>query len=155
MKHIHNESDAESVGEPGNALERLFELAVMTSEFMEKGMAGRGLTRARASVLWALHQRGPSTQRELADLIGVTPRNITGLVDGLEADGFAERGRHPTDRRATLVSLTGKGVETMTGLTHEFQDGYMWLFDGVPAQDLAAFVSVACSVMDRIRSIEC
>jgi DNA-binding MarR family transcriptional regulator len=133
----------------------LFELAGMTSELMERGMAERGLTRARASVLWALHQRGPSTQRELADLIGVTPRNITGLLDGLEADGFAERGRHPTDRRATLVSLTGKGAETMAGLTHEFQDGYLWLFGDIPAEDLATFVSVACTVMDRIRSIEC
>jgi DNA-binding MarR family transcriptional regulator len=133
----------------------LFELAVMTSEFMERGMAERGLTRARASVLWALHQGGPMTQRELADLIGVTPRNVTGLLDALEADGFAERGRHPTDRRATLVSLTGKGVETMTALTDDYQDGYTWLFDGIPPEDLTAFVSVACVVMDRIRTIEC
>jgi DNA-binding MarR family transcriptional regulator len=133
----------------------LFELAVMTSEFMERGMAERGLTRARASVLWTLHQRGPATQRELADLIGVTPRNITGLLDALEADGFAERGRHPTDRRATLVSLTAKGVATMTALTAEYQDGYNWLFEGVCAEDLAAFVSVACTVMDRIRTIDC
>jgi DNA-binding MarR family transcriptional regulator len=139
----------------GGALERLFELAVMTSEFMERGMAARGLTRARASVLWALHQRGPMTQRELADLIGVTPRNITGLLDALEADGFAERGRHPTDRRATLVALTGQGTETMTGLSQEYQDGYNWLFDGVSAEDLTTFVTVACTVMDRIRSIEC
>ncbi|TMR00195.1 MarR family transcriptional regulator [Actinomadura soli] len=133
----------------------MFELAVMTSEFMERGMADRGLSRARASVLWALYQRGPMTQRELAELIGVTPRNVTGLLDGLEADGFAERGRHPTDRRAVLVSLTGKGTETMTALTQEYQDGYNWLFEGVSPQDLTAFVSVACTVMDRIRSIEC
>jgi DNA-binding MarR family transcriptional regulator len=133
----------------------LFELAVMTTEFMERGMVERGLTRARTSVLWALHQRGPMTQRELAELIGVTPRNITGLLDALEADGFAERGRHPTDRRATLVALSGKGVETMTGLTAEYRDGSSWLFEGVSAKDLGAFVSVACTVMDRIRSIEC
>ncbi|REF00506.1 MarR family winged helix-turn-helix transcriptional regulator [Thermomonospora umbrina] len=153
MKYLHNASNAES--EPRGALERLFELAAMTSELMERGMAERGLSRARTSVLWALHQRGPSTQRELADLIGVTPRNITGLLDGLEADGFAERGRHPTDRRATLVSLTSKGVETMTGLTEEYRAGYDWLFEGVSADDLEAFESVACTVMDRIRSLDC
>jgi DNA-binding MarR family transcriptional regulator len=159
VKSLHNESSPlsalERSGGTGGALERLFELAVMTSEFMERGLAGRGLSRARASVLWALHQRGPSTQRELADLIGVTPRNITGLLDGLEADGFAERGRHPTDRRAALVSLTAKGTETMTALTEEYQNGYNWLFEGIRAEDLAAFVSVACTVMDRLRTIEC
>jgi DNA-binding MarR family transcriptional regulator len=151
VKQLHNEPGAGS----SSALERLFELAAMTSEFMERGMAERGLSRARASVLWALHQRGPATQRELADLIRVTPRNITGLLDALEADGFASRGRHPTDRRATLVSLTAKGIETMTALSKEYQDGYNWLFEGVSAEDLAAFVSVACTVMDRIRTIEC
>jgi DNA-binding MarR family transcriptional regulator len=155
MKHIHSVCNSQSSEGIGGALEQLFELAVMTSELMERGMTDRGLTRARTSVLWALHQRGSATQRELADLIGVTPRNITGLLDGLEADGFAERGRHPTDRRATLVSLTGKGVETMTALAEEYQDGYNWLFEGVSAEDLAAFVSVSCAVMDRIRSIDC
>lgn len=154
VKSVHNASDSRSTG-TGGALKRLFELAVMTSELMERGMAERGLTRARASVLWALHQRGPATQRELADLIGVTPRNITGLLDGLEADGFAERGRHPTDRRATLVSLTAKGLETMIALTEEYQDGYKWLFEGISADNLAVFISVACTVMDRIRTIDC
>lgn len=139
----------------GIALERLFELAVMTSELMERGLAERGLSRARAAVLWALQQRGPATQRELAELIGVTPRNVTGLLDGLEADGFAARGPHPTDRRATLVTLTAKGAKTMTALTEEYQSGYSYLFEGVSAENLAAFVSVACTVMDRIRTIEC
>ncbi|MEO5876292.1 MAG: MarR family transcriptional regulator [Streptosporangiaceae bacterium] len=133
----------------------MFELAVMTSEFMERGMAERGLSRARTSVLWALHQLGPVTQRELADVIGVTPRNITGLVDALEEDGFAARGKHPTDRRATLVALTAKGAETMTALSEEYRVGYTWLFDEIPAEDITAFISVACTVMDRIRSIEC
>lgn len=43
----------------------------------------------------------------------------------------------------------------MTALTEEYQDGYHWLFDGVSADDLTAFVSVACTVMDRIRTIDC
>lgn len=43
----------------------------------------------------------------------------------------------------------------MDGLSQEYQDGYTWLFDGVSAEDLTAFVSVACTVTDRIRSIEC
>lgn len=56
---------------------------------------------------------------------------------------------------AVLVSLTAKGIETMTDLSAEYQDGYSWLFEGVSAEDLAAFVPVACTVMDRIRTIDC
>jgi hypothetical protein len=36
----------------------------------------------------------------------VSPRNVTGLVDGLAESGFVTREPHPTDRRATLVALT-------------------------------------------------
>jgi DNA-binding MarR family transcriptional regulator len=38
----------------------------------------------------------------------VTPRAVTGLVDALVADGLVTREPHPTDRRATLVTLTSR-----------------------------------------------
>jgi hypothetical protein len=43
----------------------------------------------------------------------------------------------------------------MTALIDEYRAGYDFLFEGISPDDLAAFVSVACRVMDRIRSIEC
>ncbi len=44
----------------------------------------------------------------------------TRLVDGLEKSGLAVRRPHPTDRRATLVSLTESG----TGLARTWQAQY-------------------------------
>jgi len=55
---------------------------------------------------------GPCTQQALASALNVTPRNVTGLVDALEAGGFVERRQHPNDRRATLVTLTKLGSTT-------------------------------------------
>ena len=133
------------------ALERLFELAVVTFEFMEQGLAERGPTRARASVLWSLHHRGPVTQRQLAEALGVTPRNVTGLLNALERDGFAIREPHPTDRRATLVSLTEKGTAAVTGLDGGYRAGAGRLFEDVPAADLAGFWSTAGRLVARIR----
>ncbi len=65
--------------------------------------------------VWLLHQNGPSTQRELAEALGVSARNVTGLVDALVETGFVRRGPHPTDRRATLVSLTDPGPRVADG----------------------------------------
>jgi len=48
---------------------------------------------------------------EIARWLGVTPRNVTGLVDGLEALGLAERLPDPTDRRAVIARLTPAGKE--------------------------------------------
>ena len=37
-------------------------------------------------------------------------------MDALVETGFVTRGPHPTDRRATLVSLTAHGAEVAAGL---------------------------------------
>ena len=48
---------------------------------------------------------------ELAQLLRIAPRSATEVVDALEAKNLVQRSPDPTDRRATLVSLTPRGVE--------------------------------------------
>src|SRR5579885_2081359 len=62
--------------------------------------APAGITPARLRVLGTLYADGPQIMHDLSDRLGVTPRNVTALVDGLEADGLVERRPHPSDRRA-------------------------------------------------------
>lgn len=52
------------------------------------------LTRSRAKALWGIAPRTPVTQRDLADALKVSPRNVTTLVDALENDGFVLRKAH-------------------------------------------------------------
>jgi DNA-binding MarR family transcriptional regulator len=151
MKQLHNEISSASV-DLGVALERLFELAILISDVMEGGLAERGLTRARAEVLWRLHRQGPMTQRELSEAMRCTPRNVTGLVDALERDGYAARGPHPTDRRATLVSLTERGAEAAAGVHADYRQGASMLLDGIPDADLAGFVATTDQVISRLRA---
>jgi DNA-binding MarR family transcriptional regulator len=47
----------------------------------------------------------------IAEWLGVTPRNVTGLVDALEAQGLVERLQDPHDRRAVIARLTPAGQE--------------------------------------------
>lgn len=119
----------------------------MLSGGMASGLAERGLTLARAALLWQLQQDGPSTQHSLSRALRVTPRNITGLVDALEADGLVSRKAHPTDRRATLVTLTADGTSLARAMKRD-QDGFAQaLFEDVSATDLAAFVRVLDQVV--------
>jgi DNA-binding MarR family transcriptional regulator len=103
----------------GTALGQVLELAILLNDDMTRALARDGLTVARTHLLWELHRRGPSTQRVLADALGVSPRNITGLVDGLVATGFVTREPHPGDRRATLVSPTAHGTRTASRMEEE------------------------------------
>ena len=79
-------------------------------------LGGSGLTPARMQVLSLLARAAePLIMRQLTQALGITARAVTGLVDGLEAEGLVRREAHPTDRRATLVSLTDAGRELVGG----------------------------------------
>jgi DNA-binding MarR family transcriptional regulator len=48
---------------------------------------------------------------ELSVALGVTARNVTTIVDGLEREGLVVRIPDPQDRRAILLALTPSGQE--------------------------------------------
>jgi DNA-binding MarR family transcriptional regulator len=135
-----------------NALNRLFELTVVLGDAMEHGLAARGTTRARAQVISTLHVRGAMRQRELSQVLKCTPRNVTGLLDGLQASGFVTRSPHPTDRRATLVELTERGTAAAAAWYADHRALATDLFDDVRAADLARFVAALDQVIARLRA---
>lgn len=69
------------------------------------------LSMARVRLLAAMGDAPRARMGDLSAALGVTPRNITTIVDGLEGEGLIARRPDPTDRRATQVELTAKGRE--------------------------------------------
>lgn len=53
------------------------------------------------------------TQQQLGERLGIHRNVMVNLVDDLEKRGLAERHRHPNDRRAYVVQLTGNGRELL------------------------------------------
>jgi len=94
-------------------LDGVMRLADLVQRDAAESFVGTELTTSRVHLLWVVHHAGPSTQQSLAAALSVSPRNITGLVDALESAGYVGRMPHPTDRRATLVTLTSLGDRTM------------------------------------------
>ena len=135
----------------GGTLDRLLELVVLLNEDMTRSLAQDGLTVPRATLVWLVHHNGPSTQRTLADAMRVTPRNVTGLVDGLEATGFVTRRPHPDDRRATLVSLTERGAATLDAMAVGHRELARQLFGDLSPAQLAAFADGLAHVTGRLR----
>jgi DNA-binding MarR family transcriptional regulator len=54
---------------------------------------------------------GVMSPSELALNLDVTRGNMTGLLDGLEREGWILRGSHPEDRRGLLIRLTEDGLK--------------------------------------------
>jgi DNA-binding MarR family transcriptional regulator len=108
---------------------------------MEGGVREQGLTRARAELIWQLLQQGPMTQQALSRMLRCTPRNVTGLVDALQAIGLVTREAHPTDRRATLVQLTEQGLRAAAAWRAHYHQLAVQVFSDLTAADLTHLVA--------------
>ncbi|MGY1738791.1 MarR family winged helix-turn-helix transcriptional regulator [Geodermatophilus sp. SYSU D00684] len=135
------------------ALDRVLELTVLLGRDMATSLAAEGLTVARTALLWRLRSAGPSTQRALADALGVSARNVTGLVDGLAEAGLVTRESHPTDRRATLVTPTARAERLLEEMAAGQEQLAEQLFGGLAPDRLDGLVSALDEVLDRLRAL--
>lgn len=85
-----------------------------------------GLSEGRMRVLNMLRLQPERclSMATIADWLRTTPRNVTGLVDHLEKDGYVERVADPNDRRSVLARLTPAGEAKIgsvwkAGLAHQ------------------------------------
>jgi DNA-binding MarR family transcriptional regulator len=132
-------------------VDEVLELVSLLQRDQARWFERDGLSESRAHLLWVL-QHGPVTQRSLADTMGVTPRNVTGLVDGLAATGHVERRPHPTDRRATLVTLTPHGLRAVAAMIEGYGELTEVLFGGFTAEDVRSFRSAMRTMLARLRT---
>lgn len=134
-------------------LDRLLLIGELFQRDMARAFDGTGLTTARVHLLWVLQHAGPSTQRDLARLCEVTPRNITGLVDGLEASGHVRRTPHPTDRRSVIVELTSTAADTMARMQGEHAELNDTLLAAVAPEDRAALERGIAAIATRLETL--
>ncbi|MFN3891704.1 MAG: MarR family winged helix-turn-helix transcriptional regulator [Beijerinckiaceae bacterium] len=90
----------------GHLLRRAYQIALENSA---RGFADLDLTPRQAAAVWELHARGPLSQRELGDAIGMDAPNVHGLVSRLLKRGVVTRAKDREDPRRKRVSLTQEG----------------------------------------------
>ncbi|NEK56856.1 MarR family transcriptional regulator [Geodermatophilus sabuli] len=98
-------------------LDRLVTREDLTRLRMTLGRLGRvlrqqnddGLSYALVSLLFAIARSEPVTAGELAISEGVSPPSVTRSLNRLRKLGYVNRESDPSDRRASLISLTEAG----------------------------------------------
>ena len=94
-------------------------VALMGSErrLRARDQQGRHLTSSQLRALFALAGKDAVPAGQLARAADLNPATITAMLDSLERNGIIERHPDASDRRVTLVSLTGAGQDLMAERT--------------------------------------
>lgn len=144
QKHLALLEEAERhASAPADNLRACFELLALAGA-IDRDCAARlaphRLSEGKFVLLFLLHaHREGLSPHELADRAGVTRATITGLLDGLERDGFVVRCSGLEDRRKISIVLTDLGRASARDLTGEHTEWIATLFADFTAEERATF----------------
>ena len=134
-------------------LDRLLEVSELFQKDMARAFAGTPLTPSRTRVLWDLAANGPSAQHVLATRLEMSARNITGLVDALEAGSYVTRSPHPSDRRPIIVSLSASARQLMLDMQREHAELSAELLGVVDVADRDPLLRGITAITERLREL--
>ncbi|PPS41900.1 MarR family transcriptional regulator [Chroococcidiopsis sp. TS-821] len=98
-------------------------IARMILRTTDEHFAKLGISQSKLAVLIYLSSEPQlyASPSSLAKHCGVSRAAMTGLVDGLEEEGYVERYSHPSDRRSLMIKLTQKGQHFIDSIASQDQ----------------------------------
>lgn len=137
-------------------LERLMavgrEHSGVTVMFHSAVAAKQGLNATEEKTIDLLERHGPLTAKDLARLTGLAPASVTGLVDRLEAKGFARRVKHPTDKRRVLVELERDRIGDLAGFFEDWARDIVEVCEDFSTEELDTVVRFLTVMAERQRA---
>jgi DNA-binding MarR family transcriptional regulator len=111
-------------------------------ETSQETLAPWDITPAQFRALRVLRRHGVMRLSELSDRLKIAARSATEVIDALQARDLAGRRPDPEDRRATLVELTGHGMQVLQGIRESQGTESERVFDRLTPADRAALAAI-------------
>ena len=114
----HGVNMAKVSKEAMEASELMYELMLEQKRRFHSFAKNEGLSPQQAATIWSLEPGVGMPMSALAELLMCDASNVTGIVDKLEARGFAKRGQ-AEDRRVKVLTLTEQGEALRTTMREQ------------------------------------
>jgi DNA-binding MarR family transcriptional regulator len=124
-----------------------------TRGLLDATLAEAGTTFSSWAVIAALYEHGPAIQKELGARLGMIGASVVERVDQLERAGLAQRSTPPSDRRASLVTLTAAGTALYGEVAARMRATEAALVAGLGADELETTRRVLGHVAERARAL--
>lgn len=119
---------------------------------MERYADEHGLSEGRIHIVMRL--AGQPDHRlplgDLAEMLDVAPRTITGLIDHLERDGWVRRLPDDVDRRSIQAQLTEKGLERVQMILKDVRERQIGVTRGFSQEELVQLRHLCLRLVQNI-----
>ncbi|MBB2741117.1 UNVERIFIED_ORG: DNA-binding MarR family transcriptional regulator [Microbispora rosea subsp. rosea] len=114
--------------------------------------AEHGISYNRFLALTLVAELGASTQRTLAEYLGVTEPSVSRMTGVLAADGLLDVQPDPAGGNRRRLSLTDAGKRRVTSIRQEFEDRLAAVVaeSGVPYAEYAEHTARLLATFDRL-----
>lgn len=127
-------------------------LGHLFSRWLERNVvSGWGGTAPQLMLVVLLVRHKSLTMGEAAELLDVTPRAITRLVDSLEAEDFVSRQVSPHDKRVYLISVTAKAEAMSKSMMPKHEKKMNELFSVLTEEELLEFIRINSKLANALK----
>ena len=112
------------------------------------------LAGARGRVIFALWGEDKVPIKKLVEKTSLDKATLTGIIDRLERDGFVCRVPSPDDKRATLISRTGKDEIFKKKVTKVSDEQNALFYKGFSKKEIEVFENYLKRVLQNCKDAE-
>ena len=109
---------------------------------------------ARGRVIFALWGKDGVPIKTLCEKTSLDKSTLTGIIDRLERDGYIERKPSLTDKRSTLITLTGKEQEFSSHVQKVSNQMNKIFYNGFSDEEITQFDSMLQRILDNCKEAE-
>lgn len=123
-------------------------------------MAARGLKEVNHPMLLTILESQladscPQAQRDLAQLLHISPPAVANSLKSLERSGYVRREPDPEDARRNQVALTDKGRQAVEGCHQVFDAVARRMLDGFTPEEQAQLLVFRKRMLYNLRKSQC
>ena len=109
---------------------------------------------ARGRIIFALWGNDGVPIKTLCEKTSLDKSTLTGIIDRLERDGYIERKPSETDKRSTLISLTGKEQEFAKNVQKVSNQMNEIFYKGFTDEEITQFDKMLARILENCKDAE-
>jgi DNA-binding MarR family transcriptional regulator len=115
-------------------------------ERLEKHYATRGLSLREIWILMSARDK-PSSQKCVADMLGINSNVMVGLVDRMQKKDFIVRTKNPENRRENILTVTKNGRALVKWADENYDVAAKKVWHPIPLEALDGILQHALSIL--------